>query len=73
MTTPTLHDRMKTLDEALRDAVVAAEAAHSEARRMHREYLSSDPPMLAAGQSAWCAIGYLGEILGELRTIRGRI
>ena len=70
-THPTLADRMRALDEQLMATVAAAQAAHSEARDLHmaRATAGDDVGMT----TAWHSVQFLGGILGELTTIRGRL
>ena len=70
---PDLAARMRDLDAALIAAVNAAAAAHSEARRLHQGYMTSDPPLEAMVALSWGGVMFLGDIIEELRTIRGRL
>jgi hypothetical protein len=75
-TRPTLADRLRELDLAITAAVTAATAACGEAHRMYREAIASLPasaPDTSESAAIYGSVLHLGEILGDLRKVRGRL
>jgi hypothetical protein len=73
---PTLAYRLRELDQAVTAAVIKAAAAHAEAHRMYREAIDKLPPSApdsAESAAIYGSVLHLGEILGDLRHVRGRL
>ena len=70
--TPTLADRVATLDTALRDAAAAAHSAHTQALVDFRA-ASAKPLPRPVPTAEWLAVQYLGRLAGELDAMRGAL
>jgi hypothetical protein len=73
---PTFADRMRALDEQLTLAIAAAQAAHSEARQVHRDACIADHDLSTPSSQAYQAYYsflHIGEVLCELQRLRGRL
>jgi hypothetical protein len=75
-TRPTFADRMRALDEQLVLAIAAAQAAHSEASRLHRESCLADGSLdLPSSQTyqAYHSALAVSDALKDLQAVRSRL
>jgi hypothetical protein len=73
---PTLADRMRALDEQLVLVIAAAQAAHSEARRLHTESCVEDGDLTMPTTrtiQAHHSMRFIGELLVDLQAVRSRL
>jgi hypothetical protein len=73
---PTFADRMRALDEQLVLVIAAAQAAHSEARRLHTESCVEDGDLTMPTTrtiQAHRSMHFVGDLLVDLQAVRGRL
>jgi hypothetical protein len=73
---PTFADRMNALVEQLTLAIAAAQAAHSEARQIHRDSCIADQDLTAPSSQtyqAYYSFLRVGEVLSDLNALRDRL
>jgi hypothetical protein len=73
---PTFADRMRALDEQLTMAIAAAQAAHSEARRLHTESCVEDGDLTMPTSrtiQAYQSMRFVGDLLIDLQAAKGRL
>jgi hypothetical protein len=69
----TLADHMRSLDQHLMLAIADCQAAHAECRSRWRSAsigMKSDDANVAAEWNSW---RFVGDMLGQLQTLRGRL